>query len=126
MRFLIISLLILSSCREKDGVLDSSEPQDSTVLNDTSAEDADEDGAPLQEDCDDTDATVFPGAEEVCDGVDNDCNGEIDEESAAEREEAPPAEAILELDRARLHARDRAAEPVAGDLDDEIRRRRHT
>ncbi len=30
-------------------------------------------------DCDDTDAAVHPGAEEVCDAQDNDCNGEVDE-----------------------------------------------
>ena len=28
------------------------------------------------EDCDDTDAAINPGAQEVCDGVDNDCSGE--------------------------------------------------
>ena len=32
-------------------------------------------------DCDDTDDTVFPGADEVCDGVDNDCEGDIDEDA---------------------------------------------
>ena len=31
------------------------------------------------DDCDDTDPTAYPGAEEVCDGVDNDCSGEADE-----------------------------------------------
>ena len=39
--------------------------------------DGDRDGSPLGEDCDDTDPTVRPGAEEVCDGVDNDCDGTV-------------------------------------------------
>lgn len=29
-------------------------------------------------DCDDTHASVYPGKQEFCDGLDNDCNGEID------------------------------------------------
>ncbi len=33
-------------------------------------------------DCDDSDATVYPGAEESCDGYDNDCDGQVDEEGA--------------------------------------------
>ena len=32
-------------------------------------------------DCADEDAAIFPGAEEVCDGVDNDCNGDIDSDA---------------------------------------------
>jgi hypothetical protein len=30
-------------------------------------------------DCDDTEPATYPGGEEVCDGVDNNCDGEIDE-----------------------------------------------
>ena len=41
--------------------------------------DADGDGVPESEDCDDLDATAFPGNAEVCDGVDNNCDGTIDE-----------------------------------------------
>ncbi len=31
-------------------------------------------------DCDDTDNTVYPGAPELCDGLDNDCNGQADDD----------------------------------------------
>ena len=46
---------------------------------DAPATDADGDGSPADEDCDDTNASVNPGAEEVCDEIDNDCDGEVDE-----------------------------------------------
>lgn len=43
--------------------------------------DEDNDGfRPSEGDCDDEDSTINPGAEEVCDGLDNNCDGDIDEE----------------------------------------------
>ena len=33
------------------------------------------------DDCDDLDAAIYPGVEEVCDGADNDCDGDTDEGS---------------------------------------------
>jgi hypothetical protein len=33
-------------------------------------------------DCDDRDATVYPGADEHCDGTDDDCNGTVDDDYA--------------------------------------------
>jgi len=40
--------------------------------------DADADGHTADVDCDDNDSRVHPGADEVCDGVDNDCDGAVD------------------------------------------------
>jgi hypothetical protein len=41
--------------------------------------DGDNDGAALPDDCDDTRSAVYPGAAELCDGLDNDCDGAADE-----------------------------------------------
>jgi hypothetical protein len=37
------------------------------------------------DDCDDSDANAFPGAEETCNGVDDDCDGNIDEGATTRR-----------------------------------------
>ncbi|HEX8531739.1 MAG TPA: Ig-like domain-containing protein, partial [Cytophagales bacterium] len=41
--------------------------------------DADGDGALAPADCDDNNPAVYPGAPEKCDGLDNNCNGQVDE-----------------------------------------------
>ncbi len=40
--------------------------------------DADNDGVSVLHDCDDEERLAYPGARERCDGVDNDCDGDVD------------------------------------------------
>lgn len=40
--------------------------------------------AVLGEDCNDSSSAVYPGASELCDSLDNDCNGQIDDGAATE------------------------------------------
>ncbi|MFT4975149.1 MAG: hypothetical protein ACI8S6_001036, partial [Myxococcota bacterium] len=74
MRALIPALLIIG-CRTTD------KPEDS-ILTDTGglSVDADGDGYDSSEDCDDNNSLINPGAAELCDGADNDCDGTVDED----------------------------------------------
>ncbi len=62
------------------------QPDDSKLPGDTGpiSTDGDGDGYVAGEDCDDGDAAVYPGAAERCDGVDNDCDGAVDEDDAVD------------------------------------------
>ena len=70
----ILLAVLLGACRtiQKDGT---------EVVVDTGAlaVDRDGDGVIGDDDCDELDASVHAGADEVCDGIDNDCDGDIDE-----------------------------------------------
>ena len=77
MKALPLVLLILAACDGK------TEPKETGLPSDDSAEptDADGDGVPEGEDCDDDNPAVFPGAVELCNGLDDDCDGTPDDDA---------------------------------------------
>ena len=62
----LIACLLLGSCDSKDDT--------------GTGEDRDGDGYSTPADCDDSDPDVHPGATDACNGVDDDCDGDTDED----------------------------------------------
>jgi len=77
MRFWALFVLVGAGCIEQP-TPQTTDVQPSTVL----SVDEDRDGHSTQTDCDDSDPAIFPGAEEACNGVDDDCDTQIDEPGA--------------------------------------------
>jgi hypothetical protein len=75
-RTLALLLTLPLSCQTPDKSTQDSLGPDTG----SGAEDADRDGYPASEDCNDGDAAINPGGLEICDGVDNNCDGEVDED----------------------------------------------
>ncbi|MBM4365891.1 MAG: putative metal-binding motif-containing protein [Deltaproteobacteria bacterium] len=73
----LLPIALLLGC-PGGGSDDSKDTEDSIDV--VAQDDEDGDGYSVSEgDCDDNDATMNPGASEICDGLDNNCNGETDE-----------------------------------------------
>jgi hypothetical protein len=114
MRLAIMMLLV--ACRQDQDIVDLGAGDDTAVGHDTATDtatdsggtpgddsgttpvDADGDGYVPPEDCDDGVATVYPGADEVCDGVDNDCDGGVDEGWATAQVTLDPVDGACAID----------------------------
>ena len=73
-------VLALTACNGGDPTEDT-DPVDTGVACDV---DVDEDGFCADVDCDDNNPNAYPGANEISDSADNDCDGLVDEGSWAE------------------------------------------
>ncbi|MEL6343303.1 MAG: MopE-related protein [Myxococcota bacterium] len=81
----LLFLTLLAACDPAEVVdpdnTDTEDPDTDAEENqgNTGATDKDGDGVYAEQDCDDDNADINPNAEEICDGVDNNCDEQIDE-----------------------------------------------
>ena len=79
-----LALLLLAACGEEEDTFYYYSDSDAPIDSSADGVDADGDGFARSEggatvDCDDRNADIHPGADEVCDHQDNDCDGYIDD-----------------------------------------------
>ena len=80
-------IAVLLACGDKDPdsgadtAVDTSPPVDTTPPDSGDPDDRDGDGHSSETDCDDDNASVYPGAPEQCNGVDDDCDGQGEDDS---------------------------------------------
>ena len=72
----IFSFMFVAAC-EGGATIDIVDPDEPGVV--TADRDADDDGSNASADCDDGDPHVHPGAAEACNGIDDNCNGIVDD-----------------------------------------------
>jgi large repetitive protein len=74
---MLLPLVLMIGCGSKeDTSIDNRDIQTEPAVE---IIDEDQDGFGSEEDCDDTDPNINPTTEEICDGIDNNCDEEIDE-----------------------------------------------